>query len=104
MVDRFREDLASPEGEVLTEEIVAEPDVLVTLFVLGPGAVLDTHEHPEAAAVFHILDGELMVTHDDEETRVSAPGVVFHDRDVIHGARNDTEDAVSLTASCCPPT
>lgn len=103
MIDRFRDDLAPQEGEVLTEELVTEPDVGVTLFVLGPGALLESHEHPEVTTVFHILEGELMVTQGDEEMRVSAPGVVVHDHGVTHGARNDTEDAVSFTASRCPP-
>lgn len=101
-LDRYRDDLAPQEGEVLTEELVAEAKVGVTLFVLGPGAIIDPHDQPEATTVFHILDGELMVTQDDEETRVSAPGVVFHEQGVTHGARNDTEDAVAFTASRCP--
>lgn len=101
-LDRYRDDLAPQEGEVLTEELVVEEDVLVKAFALGPGALVDPHEHADSTNVFHVLDGTLTVLQDDEEERVSAPGVVLHGRGVAHGARNDTEDTVVFTASLCP--
>jgi len=101
-LDRYPDDLAPQEGEVLTEDLVVEDDVLVKAFALGPGALVDSHEHPDSTNVFHVLDGTLTVIQDDQEERVSAPGVVLHERGVAHGARNDTEDVVVFTASLCP--
>jgi hypothetical protein len=38
----------------------------------------------------------------EEEERVTAPGVVLHQRGVVHGARNETDGRAVLTASLCP--
>jgi quercetin dioxygenase-like cupin family protein len=96
--------LAPEEGEVVTTELVVTDDVLVKAFALGPGAVLDPHEHGDSTNVFHVLEGTVTVIQGEsaEEERVSAPGVVLHERGVPHGARNDTEDVVRFTASLCP--
>lgn len=94
---------ATPEeGEVLSEELVVTDDVLVKAFVLGPGAELDPHEHGESTNVFHVLEGTVTVIQGDEEETVEAPGVVLHERGVIHGARNDTDERAVFTASLCP--
>jgi quercetin dioxygenase-like cupin family protein len=96
--------LAPEEGEVVTAELVVTDDVLVKAFALGPGAVLEPHEHGDSTNVFHVLEGSLVVIRGEhgEEERVTAPGVVLHERGTPHGARNDTEDVVRFTASLCP--
>jgi quercetin dioxygenase-like cupin family protein len=42
------------------------------------------------------------VIQEGEEEEINAPGVVHHERGASHGARNDTEETVVLTASLCP--
>ena len=104
-MDRYPEaaELNPEEGEVVTAELVVTDDVLVKAFALGPGAVLDTHEHGDSTNVFHVLDGTVTVLQgEDEEERVAAPGVVLHERGTPHGARNDTEDVARFTAALCP--
>lgn len=101
VLDRYP-DLDPDEGEVLSEELVAEDDVLVKAFALGPGAELSPHEHGDSTNVFHVLEGVVTVLQDDTEDEVAAPGVVLHERGVAHGARNDTDDPVVFTASLCP--
>jgi quercetin dioxygenase-like cupin family protein len=95
-------DLDPDDGEILTEELVVTDDVLVKAFALGPDAELSPHEHGDSTNVFHVLSGEVTVIQDDEEETVSAPGVVLHERGVVHGARNDSGDVAMLTASLCP--
>jgi quercetin dioxygenase-like cupin family protein len=95
-------DLDPEEGEVLTEELHASDDVLVKAFALGPGATVDPHEHEGATNVFHVLDGSVVVTRDDEEETVTAPGIVPNERGAVHGARNETDERAVLTASLCP--
>ena len=90
------------DGELLTEELVVDDDVLVKAFYLGPGAHLDAHDHPESTNVFHVLSGTVTVLRGDDEADVAAPGVVHHERGVVHGARNDTDEAAVFTASLCP--
>jgi quercetin dioxygenase-like cupin family protein len=104
LLDRYSEaaSLAPEEGEVLTTELVVSDDVLLKAFALGPGASLDPHEHGDSSNVFHVLQGTATVLQGEKEERVRAPGVVFHDRGVPHGARNDTEDVVVFTASLAP--
>ncbi|MFH5799852.1 cupin domain-containing protein [Haladaptatus sp. CMAA 1911] len=101
MLDRTP-DLDPDDGEVLTEELVVTDDVLVKAFALGPDAELSPHEHGDSTNVFHVLAGEVTVIQDDEEETVSAPGIVLHERGVVHGARNDSDDVAMLTASLCP--
>lgn len=101
MLDQYP-DLDPDEGEVLTEELHVSDDVLVKAFALGPGATVDPHDHPDATNVFHVLDGTVVVTRDDEEERVSAPGVVPNERGAVHGAHNETDERAVLTASLCP--
>ncbi|WP_458185045.1 cupin domain-containing protein [Haladaptatus sp. NG-WS-4] len=101
MLDRYP-DLDPDDDEVQTDELVVTDDVLVKAFALGPGAELSPHEHGESTNVFHVLDGDVTVIQDDSEEVVSAPGVVLHERGVVHGARNDTDETVVLTASLCP--
>ncbi|MFB6126162.1 MAG: cupin domain-containing protein [Halolamina sp.] len=89
-------------NEVDTAEVVVSDDVLVKAFYLGPGAELDPHDHPDCTNVFHVVDGTVTVVSGDDEGSVSAPGVVAHDRGVVHGARNETDDIAVFTASLCP--
>jgi quercetin dioxygenase-like cupin family protein len=100
-LDRYPE-LDPAEGEVVSEELVAEDDVLVKAFALGPDAELSPHEHADSTNVFHVLEGRVTVIQDDAEETVDAPGVVLHERGVVHGARNDTDEVVVFTASLCP--
>jgi len=88
--------------EVLTAELVVSDDVLVKAFALGPGAELHPHEHGDSTNVFHVLQGTVTVVQGDSEEAIDAPGVVQHDRGVLHGARNDTDETVVFTASLCP--
>lgn len=104
-LERYRaevDDLDPGEGEVQTAELVVEEDVLVKAFALGPDAELDQHDHPDSTNVFHVLDGTVTVLQGEERERVDAPGVVVHERGVVHGARNDTEETAIFTASLCP--
>ncbi|WP_336343770.1 cupin domain-containing protein [Halalkalicoccus ordinarius] len=100
-LDRYP-DLDLDEGEVRTEELVAEEDVLVKAFALGPGAELSPHEHADSTNVFHVLEGRVTVIQNGEEETIDAPGVVLHERGVAHGARNDTDEVAVFTASLCP--
>ncbi|WP_435194894.1 cupin domain-containing protein [Natronomonas sp. EA1] len=95
-------DLHPEEGEVLTEEVAFNDDTLVKAFALGPGARIEPHEHSGSTNVFHVLEGTVTVIQDDAEERVTAPGVVVHERGVAHGAHNDSEDRAILTATFCP--
>jgi quercetin dioxygenase-like cupin family protein len=102
-LDEFADlDLSPDEGKVQTAELVVTDDVLVKAFALGPGAELKPHEHGDSTNVFHVLRGTVTVIQGDEEEAVDAPGVVHHERGVVHGARNDTEEVVVFTASLCP--
>jgi len=93
----------SPDaGAVETAEVVVDDDVLVKAFYLGPGAELEPHDHPAATNVFHVLRGTVTVVSGDETDDVAAPGVVEHERGVVHGARNETDDVAVFTASLCP--
>ncbi|WP_049937355.1 cupin domain-containing protein [Haloplanus natans] len=88
--------------EVLTAELVVSDDVLVKAFALGPGAELHPHEHDDSTNVFHVLQGTVTVAQGESEEAIDSPGVVQHDRGVLHGARNDTDETVVFTASLCP--
>ncbi|SDR42492.1 cupin domain-containing protein [Natronobacterium texcoconense] len=95
-------DLEPDEGDVETAELVVTDDVLVKVFALGPGAELESHDHPDSTNVFHVLEGTVTVVQDGESEQVAAPGVVQHARGVDHGARNETDETVIFTASLCP--
>lgn len=100
-MDRYP-DLDPDDGEVIDTELVVADDVLVKAFALGPGAELSPHEHADSANVFHVLDGTVTVIQDGEAEPVESPGVVYHEKGVSHGARNDTDEVAVLTASLCP--
>lgn len=100
-LDRL-ETLDPDPGEVSTAELVVGDDVLVKAFALGPDAELSPHEHGDSTNVFHVLQGTVTVVQDETEEAIDAPGVVHHDRGVIHGARNDTGEVAVFTASLCP--
>jgi quercetin dioxygenase-like cupin family protein len=100
-LDRLETLDPDPE-EVLTAELVVSDDVLVKAFALGPGAELSPHEHGDSTNVFHVLRGTVTVVQGDDEEAVAAPGVVHHDRGVVHGARNETAAVAVFTASLCP--
>jgi quercetin dioxygenase-like cupin family protein len=101
MLDRY--DVDEPgEGERTSGELAVTDDVLVKYFALGPGAELPAHEHGDATNVFHVVQGTVTVIQGDEEEAVEAPGVVLHERGVVHGARNDTDEVAVFTASLCP--
>ncbi|RLM89799.1 cupin domain-containing protein [Halobellus sp. Atlit-38R] len=102
LYDEARAALDPDDGEIETTELVVTDDVLVKGFALGPGAELDPHEHPDSTNVFHVLEGSVVVVRDGDEETVDAPGVVRHDRGVVHGARNETDDVAVFTASLCP--
>lgn len=89
-------------GAVETAELVVTDDVLVKAFVLGPGGAVPLHEHDAATNVFHVLDGELVVTSGDETETLAAPAVVHNERGIAHGVRNETDERAVLTASLCP--
>ncbi|WP_336135896.1 cupin domain-containing protein [Natronomonas amylolytica] len=95
-------DVRPEEGEVETAELVVEDDVLVKLFALGPGGAFDPHVHDDCENVFHLLEGEVVVTQDGREETVTAPAVVHNTRGVEHGARNESDERAILTASLCP--
>jgi quercetin dioxygenase-like cupin family protein len=95
-------DLTPAPGSVETAELVVEDDVLVKLFALGPGGAFDPHVHDNCENVFHLLEGEVLVTQDETTETVSAPAVVHNPRGVEHGAKNETEARALLTASLCP--
>ncbi|THE64972.1 cupin domain-containing protein [Salinadaptatus halalkaliphilus] len=104
-LDRYADTLADiepDEGGLESAELVVTDDVLVKLFVLGPGATLEPHEHADSTNVFHVLEGEATVVQDGKRERIAAPGVVKHDRGVAHGVDNETDERVVLTASLCP--
>ena len=95
-------DLSPAAGSVETAELVVEDDVLVKLFAIGPGGAFDPHVHDDCENVFHLLEGELLITQDGTEETVAAPAVVHNPRGVEHGARNETDERALLTASLCP--
>ncbi|MGM0606164.1 MAG: cupin domain-containing protein [Halobacteriota archaeon] len=95
-------DLTPDAGSVETAELVVEDDVLVKLFALGPGGAFEPHVHDDCENVFHLLEGEVVVTQDGEEETIEAPAVVHNTRGVKHGARNESGERALLTASLCP--
>lgn len=95
-------DTSAAAGEVVTTELHYSADTLVKAFALGPGAVVDAHEHAGQTNVFHVLDGEVVVIRDGEEATVDAPGLVTFDRGVLHGARNDGDEVAVFTATMGP--
>lgn len=110
-IERLHDELDAldpADGEVESAELVVRDDVLVKLFALGPGAELDAHEHGDSTNVFHVLSGTVTVIQGGDEGEgaieepIEAPGVVLHDRGVVHGARNETDEVVAFTASLCP--
>ncbi|MFA9415608.1 cupin domain-containing protein [Natrinema sp. HArc-T2] len=105
MRDEYADAIAALEpadGEIETTELVVSDDVLVKAFALGPDAELEAHEHGDSTNVFHVLEGTVTVIQGDEREEIDAPGVVHHQRGVVHGARNDTDETVVFTASLCP--
>lgn len=95
-------DVTPEPGEIETRELVVDDAALVKAFYLGPGAELESHDHPESLNVFHVLAGSVTVIQADEEETVVAPGVVEHERGVAHGARNDTDAVAVFTATLAP--
>lgn len=95
-------DLDPEPTEVLDAEVAVTDDVLVKAFALGPGAELDPHDHAGSTNVFHVVEGTVTVIQGDEEAAIEAPGVVLHERGVVHGARNETDEPAVFTASLCP--
>jgi quercetin dioxygenase-like cupin family protein len=95
-------DVDPDDGEVETAELVVHDNVLVKLFAIGPGGAFDPHVHDDCENVFHLLEGEVVVTRDGEEATVAAPAVVHNERGVEHGARNERDERALLTASLCP--
>jgi len=95
-------DVDAAAGDVVTTELHYTPDSLVKAFALGPGAVVEAHEHPDQTNVFHVLAGDVVVTRGDDEELVSAPGVVAFERGVPHGARNESDAVAVFTATMGP--
>ena len=95
-------DLDPGPDEVVDAEVAVTDDVLVKAFALGPGAELPAHQHADSTNVFHVIRGTVTVVQGDTTESVVAPGVVFHERGVEHGARNETDEVVVFTASLCP--
>ncbi len=95
-------DLTPEAGTVETAELVVEDDVLVKLFALGPDGAFEPHVHDDCENVFHLLEGEVVVTQDETEETIEAPAVVHNPRGVSHGARNESDERALLTASLCP--
>jgi quercetin dioxygenase-like cupin family protein len=98
-------DLDPEPGELLDAELAVvedDPSVLVKAFALGPGATLSPHEHPDSTNVFHLTEGELVVVRGEEEQRLSAPATVVNDPGVVHGARNESDETATLTATMAP--
>jgi quercetin dioxygenase-like cupin family protein len=100
-LDRYP-DLDPDRGDVVDAELVVSDDALVKAFALGPGATLDPHVHDDSSNVFHVVEGTVTVVQGDDEEEISAPGVAFNDRGVVHGARNETDGVAVLTATLCP--
>ncbi|WP_232686320.1 cupin domain-containing protein [Halobacterium zhouii] len=100
-LDRYP-DLNPAPKKVQTTELYYSSDLLVKAFALGPGAEVDTHEHAEQTNVFHVLEGRITVVAEDDEEEIAAPGVVVHERESPHGARNDTDDQTLFTATMGP--
>ncbi len=95
-------DLSPDHGEVIDEELAVTDDVLLKVFALGPEAAIEPHTHAESTNVFHVVQGTVVVTREDQSERVHAPGVVVNERGQAHGARNPTEETTLLTAGLCP--
>jgi quercetin dioxygenase-like cupin family protein len=92
-----------PDPETVeTAELAVEEDVLVKLFALGPDSAFDPHVHDDCENVFHLLEGEVVITQGETRETISAPAVIHNPRGVEHGAKNDSEDRALLTASLCP--
>ncbi|MFO7927229.1 MAG: cupin domain-containing protein [Halobacteriota archaeon] len=95
-------DINPAAGTVETAELVVEDDVLVKLFALGPGGAFDPHVHDDCENVFHLLEGEVIVTRGETEETIRAPAVIHNPRGIEHGARNERDERALLTASLCP--
>jgi len=65
--------------------------------VMAQGKTTPLHRHPEADETVYILDGEILVNVDGEETHVSTGGMTFTPRGVPHAFLVVSETARLLT-------
>jgi quercetin dioxygenase-like cupin family protein len=74
-------------GGVHTWKLLSEDtDGAFFLFedVMTKGKCTPLHQHPEAAEMFYVLEGEILVNVDGVETRVGAGGMSFTPKGVPH--------------------
>ena len=101
-LDRLPE-LDPDEDEVLDAEVAVTEDVLVKVFAIGSGGGIEPHTHSGSTNVFHLLEGTVVLTRDEETESVSAPAVVVNKTGAVHGARNESDGRAVLTATFAPP-
>lgn len=87
-------------GGIHTWKLLAEQtDGAFFLFedVMVKGKTTPLHRHPEADEMTYILEGEVIVNHDGEETRIGAGGMAFVPRGVPHAFLVVSESARILS-------
>ena len=65
--------------------------------VMGQGKCTPLHRHPEAAETVYVLEGEILVNVDGNETRVGAGGLTFTPKGVPHAFLVVSDSARVLT-------
>ena len=65
--------------------------------VMTLGKTTPLHRHPEADETIYVLDGEILLNVDGQETRVSAGGMAFTPRSVPHALLVVSDHARLLT-------
>ena len=77
----------------------ADTDGAFFLFedVMGAGKCTPLHRHPEADETVYLLEGEILVNVDGQESRVGAGGMLFTPKGVPHAFRVVSEQARVLT-------
>lgn len=82
--------VAYQTGQVVSRTLAQNSGVSVTLFAFAAGEGLSTHT-ASGDALVHIVDGEALITIDNEEMRVSAGQAVVMPANVPHAVAAPTD-------------
>ena len=80
----------------LTGSDVAGPWHFVDYAVLPPGSSIGLHEHGDDEELYFILEGEGMMTVDEECRRVRKGDLILNRPGGTHGLKNDSDQALSI--------
>ena|SRR5262245_18646851 len=72
------------------------------LYCLKPGQAQKPHSHTGADKIYYVLEGEATIQIGDEEQTLGPGKIVLAPADVIHGARNSSNQPLSLLVFMAP--